>query len=509
MGPLFIATQKELLWRGVMEIETDGASSTVPLPSNGLASEDELSFELVGDRNLLGSRASRRDDSALDTRGAELSDVSLDVDSAVRSAWNSLPQTTLKPIWETGFWNTIFGNSVVGDQLTQTFNRPVEPPPVFADLEQSVEAQKRRRAFESFSSSIPFSQSCVQHCDDVTWQECRSMLLQRALKHWAVMIEGWGPSVHFVQMLVECDSINSQIIMLGDVFKNKAPSTLMKRANSLKKLCCYLGELGLYFPCSETFLYKYLCELRDLGLPASRGKGVLEAVAFVRYTMGIEECAEMLKGRRCWGAASSDAVKEKSQASPLTVKELQVLHAVLQNDHDLWNQAFAGMVLFVAYSRARWTDAQQASAILFDRDDSGNVVFVEAATGVHKTIHALQHRHQFLPLVAPALGVCSDNWAEKWEQVRNQLGMQLGPGCPLLPAPMEDGSIGKRMLSSQECGKWLRALISRQLVIDDYRKLSSRSLKCTTLSMLAKRGVSMEDRLILEYHTSPFKVGLT
>lgn len=236
---------------------------------------------------------------------------------------------------------------------------------------------------------------------------------------------------------------------------------------------------------------------------------MLEAVAFVKYTMGIEECSDMLRGRRCWGAASSDAVKEKSQASPLTVKELQILHSVLHNDTDVWNQAFAGMVLFVAYARARWTDAQQASALLFDRDDSGDIIFVEASTGVHKTIHALQHRHQFLPLVAPALGVSNDNWAEKWEQVRNQLGMKLGPGCPLLPAPLEDRSFGKRMLSSQECSKWLRALINRQIVIDEQRKITSHSLKCTSLSMLAKRGVSMEDRLILGYHTSPFKVGLT
>lgn len=274
-------------------------------------------------------------------------------------------------------------------------------------------------------------------------------------------------------------------------------------------MCTFLGELGLYFPCTEILLYTYLCDLRDSGLPASRAKGVLEAVAFVRHTMGIDECEQMLQGRRCWGAASSDSVKERSQASPLTVKELRVLHSVLEQDHDIWNQAFSGMVLFVTYSRSRWTDAQQASALLFDRDDSDNIAFVEAATGVHKTVHALQHRHQFLPLVAPAIGVSEGNWASKWEKVRFKLGLKVGPSCPLFPAPNEDGTPSRRILTSQECGQWLRALINRQLPIDDSRKITSHSMKCATLSMLAKRGVSMEDRLILGYHTSPFKIGLT
>lgn len=429
--------------------------------------------------------------------------------AAPAPAWNSLSHEVARPIWETGFWKHIFGTEPYGDTLQQQFRRPSAPPPVLASVGETVEAQKKQRILERYDLDMPLSRSCVKRVEDVTWQESREALLQKALKHWAVIVEGWNPEVAFVHTLLGCDSINAQLIFLSDVFRNKAPSTLMKRANSIKRLCSYLGELGLYFPCSESMLYTFICDLRSHGFPPSRAKGVLEAIAFVKGTMGIDECAPLLQGRRCWGAASQDVIHERSQASPLLVKELQCLRSILEHGTDLWDRAFSGMVLFVTYARARSTDAQQASPLLFDTDESGSAVFVEASTGVHKTVRALQHRRQFLPLVAPGLGLSHVNWANIWKDVRRQLGLKVGTNCPIFPAPMEDGTPGKRFLTSQERGKWLRALIQRQMDIAEDRKVSSHSLKCTTLSMLAKRGVSVEDRLILGYHTSPFRIGLT
>ena len=77
-----------------------------------------------------------------------------------------------------------------------------------------------------------------------------------------------------------------------------------------------------------------LCQLRNNGGPPSRGKGILESIAFVRYTMGIIECDALLRGRRCWGAATSDAPLHRNQSSPLSVKELLKLHDVLEHDGD-------------------------------------------------------------------------------------------------------------------------------------------------------------------------------
>jgi len=51
----------------------------------------------------------------------------------------------------------------------------------------------------------------------VTWQEHREAQLQKAIKHWLVIISTWSDTVEFVQCISGCDSVNSQLIMLGDV----------------------------------------------------------------------------------------------------------------------------------------------------------------------------------------------------------------------------------------------------------------------------------------------------
>ena len=91
----------------------------------------------------------------------------------------------------------------------------------------------------------------------------------------------------------------------------------------MRLLCEKLEQVGLEFPCNEPSLYGVICELRRLGAPVSRSKGILESIAFVRYTMGVLECDALLKGRRCWGASTSDEPLHRNQASPLSVEELR------------------------------------------------------------------------------------------------------------------------------------------------------------------------------------------
>ena len=116
-------------------------------------------------------------------------------------------------------------------------------------------------------------------------------------------------------------------------------------------------------------------------------------------------------------------------------------------------------------------------------------------------MRALQHRHQFLPLVAPSIGVVDSNWGELWEAVRRELGVSFEAGHLLMSAPLESGTPGRRALDSQEAGRWLRALLDLNESELQGRKVSSHSMKSTMLSFLAKRGVDMPDRLLLGYLT--------
>lgn len=67
----------------------------------------------------------------------------------------------------------------------------------------------------------------------------------------------------------------------------------------------------------------------------------------------------------------------------------------------------------------------------------------------------------------------------------------------------------RRPLSTNGCGAWMRMLLEEVGFRTSDAKYLSRSLKCTFLSYLAKRGVSMKNRRILGYHTDGNKVPLT
>ena len=73
----------------------------------------------------------------------------------------------------------------------------------------------------------------------------------------------------------------------------------------------------------------------------------------MRYCKGVVECDALLKGRRCWGASTTDTPTQKRQASPLKVDELVKLHNISEFGHEPWDRMFCGAVLFMKYARAR------------------------------------------------------------------------------------------------------------------------------------------------------------
>ena len=310
---------------------------------------------------------------------------------AISAAWDALPFTVMEPVGNSGFWKCISGNDVLSSNLEQQFKRPLPSNFVTEDVAEEVEVHKKQ-CLPSFAVGVLLHfKSCVESADDVTLQVHREAQLQKVLKHWLVIILPWSTGRKFVQCVTGCDSVNSKLIMLGVVFRGKAPGTWSKRANSLKILCEQLERIGLSFPCSEASLYGVLCELRRTGAPPSRSKGLLEAIAFVRFTMGIIERDKLLRGQRCWGAVTSDASLQHNQASPLQVKELDKLHNIFENRTDKWDRKFSGKVLFVVYSRARWSDAQHGANVNFD-EDYGDIKYVEVLTSLHTTMRVLQHK---------------------------------------------------------------------------------------------------------------------
>lgn len=429
------------------------------------------------------------------------------VDAVVNSAWNSLRSDVYKMPWETDFWNQFLDPEVtVMEQMSRGFKRPMATPAVTV-AESSDNAEVDRRVS---TKTFPLITSFLQHIKDVperSWQEERESLWETAIRRWVALVDQWhvGESV-LLQSLHNRSTFTDKAQILVDVFYNKAPQTLLKRANSLNSLCGALRTVGSGFPCSEEAFYNFLKTEPNKQAPPSRLKAYFEAVVFARHVLGLDELQQVVGSRRCLGAASQRIQSCPRQADPFTVLQLKKLHEVLRDGDELWDKAMAGMLLFCVYGRSRWADAQHAAEMVQDRDDSGETQSLELKTAVHKTARAFHLRHMFLPISAPAHGVTTDNWAFQWCRVRDLLRISDLGRFPLMPAPDRNLEPTKRPVSTQEAKLWLRHLLGDTAARD--AKLTSHSCKCTCLSFLAKRGASIEDRLTLGYHSNKMRIAL-
>lgn len=199
---------------------------------------------------------------------------------------------------------------------------------------------------------------------------------------------------------------------------------------------------------------------------------------------GADKLQPCANSKRCLGAAKSDNPKDRVQASPLKVVELQKIHDTLRNSNSLWTSFFCGCVLLCTYARARWGDLKRSEKLIIDEDDDHVVSYVEVHVGRHKTMHAQQHKNAFLGMVAPSLGIDRKPWADRWLQLGKELKIQSPPQHPIMPAPDQWGDVTDRPLESAQPGAWLRkVLFGCKSRLED-RRVSAHSLKTTFLSYM-------------------------
>ena len=427
------------------------------------------------------------------------------IDNHVRSAFQSLPIDVPKQVWETGVWATVFSDRNFEDAFGLfggELRRPVSVP-LHSDASISNSNLKRKRSAKTYKE-------VVRHKVDISWREQMDAALQSSVKLWFMLISRWKDDCAIFQALTEAVDESAALRMLPDIFAGRSPYTLRKRALVLMRLCDYLESYIMdAFPVSEKDLYAFLCHERNSGAPVSRLSGYMQAVTFCRYVLDIESLEGAVKSARCKGASKAAVVVEKKQASPLLVVEVRRLHQLLDSSDDIWDRMFSGAAIFCLYCRGRWGDVMRAERVIVDRDSTGVVCYLEARVGVHKTMQAQMHRHEFLPMTAPSPGLWETNWAETWLEVREELQIPFHQTSLVMPAPQLDATAGERPLERQEAAAWLRLLLHGDSTVNPERKVSSHSLKRTMLSYAARRGLDMDIRLQLGYHTGPHKMGLT
>ena len=424
-------------------------------------------------------------------------------------SWIQLSNKPLQHFWETGFWGRLFGGEDA-DSLSEALTRPAivpEPPEL---VQASVSVMSSPRFSLKRSRAISFL-DVVTNTSEQSWQEQRDATWDTAIRRWHSCILTWEGDEPIINIIRSKEDFRSQCQIIVDVLHNKAPSTLLKRCNSISRLVNDLMSHGAFFPCTEDELYQHLCAQRNLGAKPSRLKSLLEAVTFVRHVFNMASLDDCTKSRRCMGVASTKQPLIVKQAPPLLLVHLQAIHKTLESTEDPWEACFCGMILFCTYGRARWGDAQHSQFVTWDTDANNVIRYVECATAIHKTCRALSMRHMFLPLTAPAFGASGLNWAALWKDARDTLDIGNLNKYPLMPAPREDLSPSVRPLTTSEASKWLKLILDSHCTDSDIPAplpYTSHSFKASCLSYLAKMGCGFSDRLALGYHVDQISMAL-
>ena len=402
--------------------------------------------------------------------------------------------------WDDGFWGMMFGQQDPVDTLLQQHLPERTLVPVLHMPEECEAPAKKARTANA--SMLPVRLKAVKSNRSVeSWQEKRESELQKALKKWYALLCSWPVSLPQVKEFQEAKGLKMEL--LQDFLGDKAPATLLKRANSTLALESTACAMGFAFPYSEPELYQCLAAERRGGSKPSKIRGMLEAITFCRFTFGFDTLDSCVRSKRCRGVGRRDPTEVLQQAPPLKVCELERLHEILQKGEDPWDQLMCASALFCCYACARWSNFQHGDTFNPDFDDQGELAFVEMKAKIHKTMRAQANRFKFLDMVAPSTGVTQDNWGRAWMRAWAQIHEStIASEFPPMPAPDSDGLPTVRALDSDEAATWVAELLS----LEGERCVTSHSFKATLLSYAAKRGLAHQDRLVMGHHVQEAKM---
>ncbi|CAE7809136.1 unnamed protein product [Symbiodinium sp. CCMP2592] len=495
----------------------DGQSSVSDLPESGMpqeivpagpsssdlhaASLDEWFAEVSLDDHVSASSvvepAIVAKDSGVPSVAATAVLSSREYAARLRSSHLSLQDATPKFFWEQGFWSDFFGPASVPETIMPRF-KDRRPDPYHlpssepVELGQSQSSKKARREFAAVFQKVVVQRQVI------SWRDAREASFETAIVKWVALFGSWDSnrdeSLDGFAQLSELEQRN----VIDHSIARKAPSTALKRANSLIKLTKLAGAANIVMPASEGEIYIILTDAKSGGAPLSQLRGFMEAITFSRHVFEIRSLHLVSVSKRCWGVTVARVATPARQADPLRVKDLKELHRVLDEAPDPWDRCFAGSALFCAYGRCRWSDSHLDDIELeYEEGPDSPLAYVGGVIDIHKTMNLQGQQPRVLEIIAPAQGIYEGDWALKWLAARAEVGCAWSQGHPTMPAPNHLGEPTVRALGSDECGAWLRALLPTRLDM----RTTSHSLKATFLSYCAKRGMSHLDRLALGGHS--------
>ena len=416
--------------------------------------------------------------------------------------------------WETGPMSQIFSS---GPNLS-ILPKGLSAPSGTWRTQQTSEPEATVTAVKSKHPKQPLVPSflhVVCNVKDSDFLEGRKASMKVAIDKFCKLILmnplGFDLGAQLEEGLSGLDLENEVISWLEAAFAMKAPNTVNKRANALLLYATFVHDYGSGkpFPVSSGEVIKYFQLLKSSGRYVSRASSLREALRFAHYTVGLKGSLSACDDVRAKGLSEAMLMQgsEWSPADPLTVLEVRIFHAILEDESQPDLDRFAAScTLMMIYGRCRASDLNYIHKIIYDFSDSGDGTgYVELQTKFHKTARRSGQRSKLLPIVAPSVGIDGKPWAWKMKELREKLGLKDDlENFPFWPAPLDiqDGEVSwsRRPLMSTEVSRWLVATLD--IPQSSKRNISSHSCKATCLSWLSKIGVQKEDRDILGRHVS-------
>ncbi|CAE7296178.1 car, partial [Symbiodinium sp. CCMP2592] len=339
--------------------------------------------------------------------------------------------------------------------------------------------------------------------------ELEAAAWQRSLEKWHFMLT-LDSSVSLVGASLAGLGPVEGMQALRELFGRKKEATVKKRASSLLRYVKYLQEHRPFsspFPFTTETADEYIRHLRNCKVKAGTIDSFTEAVRFAIHVVGIGCAGDPSKLFSPWSVGLRGLMQtqkpERVPALVLTVEQVDYLECCLDDTElDIQDRYACGAFLFCAYSRSRISDIKRVLHFFIDTVMEGTEIYgyLECATRDHKTSHQASVQGMSMPLVAPVCGVRSEPWGPKFVAIAASAGLPLDSDKdgPLLPAPLEGGGWGKRSVTTDEAGGWLRSLLSKGNKCSD--GVTGHSLKATTLDWCGKFGISEPAQVLLGHH---------
>eukprot|EP00435_Cladocopium_sp_Y103_P005013 s4862_g1.t1 len=488
---------------------------------NALFGTDELDFDLAlmpGDGDLDEQQPEDQKSSALDLgatlvpREPTLSDDQFSMLLA-HSFINTRKRPSLLMPWEKGVAKKIFcrDKAVPKPESQETVGWVRLDGAAFLHSEEVVDVA----AGHDMEMPCHYFEKAISAISDKSFEEQRCEQLNDAVEKWLCILllrPEASDTGKLIEQSLDLDSDKSEARKTVSVVLGvRSKSTAVSRANAILKFLRW-RETSLHkresLPVTEEDAWLYLGSLQELGAAPTRANSFLSACNYARYIFGFNSWDAICTSRRLRGLADVLYIAKKplSQAKVLTVNQVRWLHQMLTSEstHPV-DRSFVGYILTALYGRCRHSDLAMVETIDCDFDCQGG--FIEVSTKTHKTSRHASQKTVLLPIVIPAIGVEGGEWITAAQQAFEAVGLCMRGAVkgPLYRPPSLHGwgAASRRGITSSEVTRFLRACFEEGDV-EEGPRVSSHSLKATTLSWTAKACVGPADQAILGRHSSAY-----